>query len=122
MSLDNYDLWVKHDLEQQRRLDRMPRCCHCGEKIQDDDLFDIFGGLYHIECAEDEFMPWSGIHGMTKFIAQLNGGDYINIRADEMRMESDFVAVYRCGNLVALVDKSVILTAHLSEKSVSEDA
>lgn len=59
---------------------------------------------------------------MTKFIAQLNGGDYINIRADEMRMESDFVAAYRCGNLVALVDKSVILTAHLSEKSVREDA
>lgn len=56
MSLDNYDLWVKHDREQQRRLDRMPRCCHCGEAIQDDDLFDIFGGLYHIECAEDEFM------------------------------------------------------------------
>lgn len=52
---DNYDQWVKHDLEEQRWLKRLPRCCYCREAIQDEDLFDLDGTLYHMECAEHEF-------------------------------------------------------------------
>lgn len=57
---------------------------------------------------------------MKKFIAQLNGGNFINIRADEMRMENDAITVYCCGKLVAFIDTSVVLSAHLSEKEVKE--
>lgn len=53
---------------------------------------------------------------MKKFIAQLNGGDFINIPADEMKLEDDVIAVYCNGKLVAWLDTGVILCAHLSGK------
>ena len=52
---DNYDLWEAHDIELERQRARRPICCHCGEHIQDDVLFDINGELYHIDCAETVF-------------------------------------------------------------------
>lgn len=53
--MDNYDLFIKHDRDQQRWLDSLPKCDHCNEPIQDEDLFDVEGTLYHMECAEQEF-------------------------------------------------------------------
>lgn len=52
---DNYDQWLKHDKRQTDWLNNLPRCEHCNEPIQDEDLFDIDGTLYHMECAEREF-------------------------------------------------------------------
>lgn len=52
---DNYDLFQAHDRKQQQWLDRCPVCEHCDQPIQDEDLFDIDGTLYHTECAEQEF-------------------------------------------------------------------
>ena len=49
----------RHAEEQDRQLDRYPKCAHCGEPIQDERLFDINGELYHVECAEDEFKKWT---------------------------------------------------------------
>lgn len=55
---------------------------------------------------------------MRKFIAQLNDCSYINISADEMILEDNCIQVYCEGKLVAFLDVSVVLSAHLSEKAV----
>jgi RNA polymerase-binding transcription factor DksA len=54
--LDDFD---SYDRERERQRERYPKCCHCGERIQDDRLFVIFDNYYHVECAEDEFMKWT---------------------------------------------------------------
>jgi hypothetical protein len=53
--MDNYSMWQDHQREQDRKLASCPVCCYCGHPIQDENLFDINGELYHIKCAEDEF-------------------------------------------------------------------
>ena len=57
---------------------------------------------------------------MKKFTAHLNDGSFVNIYADEMRMEDAYILVYNDKKLVAFLDISVVLAAHLSEKAVSE--
>lgn len=54
--------FLRHDAEQTERLERYPKCDHCGEYIQDEQLFNICGKLYHIECAEDLFKEWTENH------------------------------------------------------------
>ena len=46
---------ARWDAEQAREAARYPVCVYCGYSIQEDDLFDINGELYHLECAEEEF-------------------------------------------------------------------
>ncbi len=55
----------------------------------------------------------------NRFVAQINGGDYINIPADEMKLEDGAIIVSYNGKLVAYVDIGVILTARMSEKEVT---
>ena len=43
----------RHDAERERRLIRFPKCDCCGERIQDDDLFDFDGELICPECLPD---------------------------------------------------------------------
>lgn len=57
---------------------------------------------------------------MTKFNVQLINNGHINIYADEMKLEESFLAAYQKGKLVAIVDVSIVLSAHLSEKAVPE--
>lgn len=57
--MDVYDMWRAHDIEQERRLARRPVCSHCGEHIQEEELFDIDGKLYHEECAIELFRKWA---------------------------------------------------------------
>lgn len=52
---------------------------------------------------------------MTRFIAHINGGDFINIPADEMKIENDAIIAFFNGSVVAYVDLGVCLCAHLSE-------
>jgi hypothetical protein len=54
---------------------------------------------------------------MTKFVAQLNNSNYINIKADRLGedKENNLLLVYNGNDLVACIDKSIILTGHLSE-------
>lgn len=55
--MDDYnDLYDRHEAEQERQLARLPRCCECRERIQEDKLFDVFGDLYCESCMEREFM------------------------------------------------------------------
>lgn len=41
--IDNYDLWERHDAEQNRWLKRLPKCSICGEHIQQDMAFHYDG-------------------------------------------------------------------------------
>ena len=56
---------------------------------------------------------------MTKFVAQLNNSNYINIRADKLLddKENNLLMVYNGNDLVACVDKSIIISGHLSEQA-----
>lgn len=56
---------------------------------------------------------------MNRFYAQLNDGSFVNVSASEMVLEDNSIRVYRDGKLVAFLDISVVLSAHLSEKVVS---
>ena len=63
--LDAYDLWEMHDAEQERKLDKLPRCECCGEPIQDDYLYEINGEYICEECltenhrkSVDSVMGW----------------------------------------------------------------
>ena len=54
----------RYDAEQEAELQKMPKCSHCGEHIQDGYLFDIEDELFCEECAFELFRK--------------DAGDYIN--------------------------------------------
>ena len=45
--------FLRHDEEQQRQLDRLPKCAYCHEPIQDNHCYAIDGDLVHLDCAID---------------------------------------------------------------------
>ena len=55
---DNYDLFKRHDAEQQSQLDKLPVCSECGEPIQDDFCFEINGELICESCLENNHKKW----------------------------------------------------------------
>ena len=52
---DNYDCWVAHDAEQQRQLDRLPKCDICDEAVQDEYCFQIEGTIICVHCMNEYF-------------------------------------------------------------------
>lgn len=50
---DNYDLWERHDEEQERRLESLPECAECGEPIQQEFAVCIHGDWYCDCCIKD---------------------------------------------------------------------
>lgn len=52
---DNYDRFAAHDAEQERLLDKLPRCCECDEPIQDDYLYEINGEYICESCLKDNY-------------------------------------------------------------------
>ena len=50
---DNYDLFVAHEAEQERRMRRLPVCCYCEERIQQAKAVCINGDWYCNECIEE---------------------------------------------------------------------
>lgn len=54
---------------------------------------------------------------MKMFFAQLTDKSYINIPADRMEVNDNMAYVYDGSQLVALVDVSMILSAHISRKN-----
>jgi len=44
-----------HLAEQDRQLERYPRCEYCGHEIQDEKLFDFDGDLYHRSCVVEQW-------------------------------------------------------------------
>ena len=56
---DNFDQWGYHEARETAWLQKRPFCAGCGRRIQDERLFDIKGELYHIDCAEQEFLQYT---------------------------------------------------------------
>ena len=42
----------RREAAEQKWLDRLPKCCECGNPIQDEKLFNIHGDFYCEECME----------------------------------------------------------------------
>lgn len=53
---------------------------------------------------------------MKRIIIQLNGGEHINIPADRMEVTETQLRAWNGGDLVAYVDTSAVVCAHISEK------
>lgn len=49
-----------YDSEKERQLDKLPECSWCGNKIQDDYLWEICDETYCEECAENLFRKDAG--------------------------------------------------------------
>lgn len=57
---------------------------------------------------------------MKIFVANLNDGSYINTKADRMELIDNMLHVRDGNNLVAVVDLSTVLAAHISERGERE--
>ena len=55
---------------------------------------------------------------MKKFIAEVNGGSFINIYADRMEIDGDFLCAWKNNELVAIIDRSILLMARLDDVSI----
>lgn len=51
-----------------------------------------------------------------RFNAILNGDSYVNVAATRMEVNDNMLYVWNGDDLVALLDVSVIMSAHISEK------
>lgn len=49
---DNYDLYVRHEAEQERILSRCPICCKCENRIVDDYAYNLDDDLNHLYCGD----------------------------------------------------------------------
>lgn len=59
---------------------------------------------------------------MKRVMVILNGGEYINIPADRMEVTETELRAWNDNDLVAYVDASAVVCAHLSEKgAISSD-
>lgn len=45
--------------EQERWLKKLPICCKCKERIQDDSCYVINDEVYHEKCADKLFRKWT---------------------------------------------------------------
>lgn len=56
---DNYEIWCKHQDEQERAEEALPKCCKCKRYIDDDFLYEIDGELYCEKCMKKEFRRYT---------------------------------------------------------------
>ena len=52
---DPIENFLRHDREQQRQLEKRPKCDICGEHIQDEHCYQIYGETICPECLENQF-------------------------------------------------------------------
>lgn len=52
---DNYDMWLFHEADLDKRLERLPKCRRCGNPIQDEHYFNVFGIIHCEDCMNDKF-------------------------------------------------------------------
>ena len=53
---------------------------------------------------------------MKRFNACINGGTYINVEATRMELIENTILVWNKTELVAVVDISVVMSAHICER------
>lgn len=55
--MDNFEAFDRHNAEQEREekawLDKLPRCCWCGEPIRSEKCWTIGGEIYCEECIDE---------------------------------------------------------------------
>ena len=56
---------------------------------------------------------------MKRFTAQMSDGSFINIEATRMELTENLICVYCKAELIAIVDVSAVLQAHISERGVT---
>lgn len=52
---DAYDQFEAHEARQQRWLDSLPKCDHCNDPIQDEELIDFDGFLLCQKCLKNHY-------------------------------------------------------------------
>lgn len=52
---DNYDMWARHDAEQEAELQKLPKCDKCGKPIQDEYYYDIEGECICEKCLNKHY-------------------------------------------------------------------
>lgn len=52
---DNYDLWARHDAEQEAELQKLPKCDKCGQPMQDEYCYDIEGEHICENCLKKHY-------------------------------------------------------------------
>lgn len=57
---------------------------------------------------------------MKRFTATLNDMSFINTAADRMEIKENMLYVYDGGQLVALVEITAIIAAHIRERGANE--
>ena len=57
-----------------------------------------------------------GGNKVKRFTATLNDGSFINVEASKMELEDNAIRVYDGNDLVAFVDTSAVISAHISER------
>lgn len=53
---DNYSLYKQREREQERWLAQRPVCSYCGHPIQEEELYDIEGEIYHKKCLDEQYL------------------------------------------------------------------
>lgn len=56
---DNYDLYRRHEAEQEAALDELPRCCECHKPITDDRCWVFDDEPICDECARKNHRKWT---------------------------------------------------------------
>ena len=49
---DNYDMFVEHEAQQAKSLEKLPICDECGEHIQDDYYYEFDGAKICDDCLK----------------------------------------------------------------------
>lgn len=47
------------DNDQQKQLDRLPKCAECGEPIQEEECYEIEGEIICPQCLKDNHRKWT---------------------------------------------------------------
>lgn len=52
---------------------------------------------------------------MNRFIVRINDGGFMNVPADRMELKENFLFARRGTDLIAMVDISAVICAHMSQ-------
>ena len=56
---DAYSQWRSKTSREEAWLRKRPVCCYCGHRVQDENLYDVEGNLYHEECMNERFRKYT---------------------------------------------------------------
>lgn len=56
---DYFDHWSEHNRQQEEALERLPKCCECGEAIQSEQCYEINGEYICPDCLEENHRKYT---------------------------------------------------------------